>query len=170
MTTYQLESQYFTPGPATSYTAHAVSLKAVNYPIRISSLYAAGTAHYPTGSFGTTVGMNMNFYRVIGVTSQAGTAISTPAVREGSPAASTVCKFDTSAQGSPGTVGTSTQRITPQPAGTAGIWTWPSNLIILPGSALYMYGSYSTAVYGTPDHYEMYANFFFEELRLAWSF
>lgn len=174
MTTYQFESQHAATSGPPFYTAHGISIKAVTYPIRFSSIYAGGAATYSGVVFPIVTGMAMNFYRVTGVTTQAGTVVATPAVRQGSPAATAVSKFDTTStppSGGTAVVGTLSERIVPPNTapGTGQPYQWPSNLIILPGSALYIYGTYGTGA-GNPQSYYVYVNLFFEELRLSWSF
>src|SRR5882757_5523452 len=168
MTTYQFESQHATQS-APYYTAHGVSVKAVTYPIRFSSVYGAGVAVYPGPIFPIVSSMQLNFYRITGVTTQSGTVVSTPPVRQGSPAATCVAKFDTTStppSGGTAVVGTLSERIVPPYIPSVGQpYTWSSNLIILPGSALYIYGTYGTNG-GNPASYYVYTNMFFEELRL----
>jgi hypothetical protein len=172
MTTYQFESQHAAQSQP-FYTAHGVSIKAVTYPIRFSAIYAGGAATYPGTIFPIVTSMLMNFYRITGVTTQSGTVVPTPAVRQGSPAATCVAKFDTGStppSGGTAVVGTLSERIVPQIVPASGApYTWSSNLIILPGSAIYIYGTYGTGA-GNPSSYYVYVNMFFEELRLSWSF
>jgi hypothetical protein len=161
MTTYLYISQVEAQAPP-FFTAHGASLLAVTYPIRISSIAVSGQVTYPGPVFPIVEGTAINITRVLNVTTQSGTL--TPAlvpVRQGSPTCSAIGKWDTNAQNSPSVTGSSSQLILAQ--------SWPANLIILPGSALYMQAQYGTAA-GTPQRWYMYATFFFEELRLSWSF
>jgi hypothetical protein len=161
MTTYQYQSQIEGSAPP-FFTAHGCSLLAVTYPIRISAITAAGQATFSAPVFPIVEATLINITRVQNVTTQSGTLTPTIVpVRQGSPACSAIGKWDTNAQTSPSVSGSSSQVMLAQ--------SWPSNLIILPGSALYMQAQYGSAS-GTPIKWYMYANFFFEELRLSWSF